>query len=152
MAGAAHVSTTAGSIGLQAGARERLLGRAAVDQHLDHAGFQLDLVRGLGQGLQHVDALLPRGCLADHVQPIGDECLFEFDQRQAQALDLRVGFAVPCRVVDDDQVQLREAHALAEERVGAERELDVPCVVVDDSVAALGRLARAVARRLLCSP
>ena len=67
------------------------------------------------------------------------------DSRSVAAFDLFVAVVGERHDAHDHAAEAIAAGAVA---VLASRELDVPCVVVDDTVAALGRLARAVLQRL----
>ena len=67
------------------------------------------------------------------------------DSRSVEAFDLFVAVVGERQDAHDHAAEAMASGAVA---VMASRELDLPCVVVDDTVAALGRLARAVLERL----
>jgi hypothetical protein len=66
------------------GRSRRRFGRGPGDQGRDRGAIGPGAMRGIGKRQEHVDALLHRGRLADDVQPMRDQRVFEFQNRGRQ--------------------------------------------------------------------
>ena len=85
-------------VGRQRRRRQRGGHRHAAHDRLDRGPRRPQAVRGVGQRGQHVDALLHARRLADHVQAVRDQGVFEFQHGRVEALDARRRLAAPRRL------------------------------------------------------